>query len=103
MKLYTNIKGNLEELDKFLGRNGLPRPNWEDAENKNRPVTNTETETVIEKLQKKKKKSRTRWLHGKILPSLYRRVNTLFKNIAEEGTLPNSFYEALITLILKPC
>ena len=26
----------------------------------------------------------------------------LFQNVAEEETLPNSFYEAIITLILKP-
>ena len=26
----------------------------------------------------------------------------LFQNIAEEGTLPNSFYEATITLLAKP-
>ena len=26
----------------------------------------------------------------------------LFQKFAEKGTLPNSFYEAMITLILKP-
>ena len=36
--------------------------------------------------------------HVEIMPILLK----LFQKIAEEGTLPNTFYKATITLILKP-
>ena len=42
--------GNLEEMDKFLERYNLPRLNQEEIENMNRPITSTETETVIKNL-----------------------------------------------------
>ena len=53
-----------------------------------------------------KQKPRTRWLHRRILSNIWRRANaypskTLLKT-AEEGTFPNSFDEATITLIPKP-
>ena len=38
---------NLEEMDKLLEMHNLPRLNQEEIENKNRPVTSTEIETVI--------------------------------------------------------
>ena len=38
---------NLEETDKLLENYNLPRPNQEETENMNRPITNTEVETVI--------------------------------------------------------
>ena len=46
-QLYTNKMNNQEEMYKFLERYNLPRLNQEETENINRPVTNTETETVV--------------------------------------------------------
>ena len=71
----------------------------------NNPITSTEIEAVIKNLSKEQK-PRTRWLHQKIISNILRRDNayhskTLSK-IAEEGTLPNSFYKATINLIPKP-
>ena len=47
MQLYANKMDNMEEMDKFLERYGLPRLNKEELENMNRPITSTEIETVI--------------------------------------------------------
>ena len=48
----------------------------------------------------------TRWLHMRILSNIQRRANTYpsqtLLNIAEGGTLPDSFHKATITLISKP-
>ena len=41
---------SLEEMDKFLERYNLPKLNQEEIENLNRPITNTEIETVIRNL-----------------------------------------------------
>ena len=45
---------NLEEMEKFLEKCNLPRPNQEEIENMNRPITSTETESVIKKLPRNK-------------------------------------------------
>ena len=42
--------GNLEEMDKFLEKDNLPRMNQEEIENMNRPITSTEIKTVIKNL-----------------------------------------------------
>ena len=41
---------NLKEMDKFLEKHNLPRLNQEEIENINRPITSTESETVIKNL-----------------------------------------------------
>ena len=53
-QLYDNKMDNLEEMDKFLEMYNLPRLKQEEIENINRPITNTETETVIKNLPKSK-------------------------------------------------
>ena len=46
-QLYANKMDNLEEKDKFLEKHNLLRLNQQEIENMNRPITSTETETVI--------------------------------------------------------
>ena len=44
----------LEEMDRFLEKFSLPRPNLEETESMNNPSTSTETEAVIKNLPKNK-------------------------------------------------
>ena len=93
----------------FLEKFNLPRLNQEEIEIMKNPITSTEIEAMIKNLPpaptKKKKEPRTRWLHKRILTNreeLMPILLKLFQKIAEEGTLPNSFYKATITPIPKP-
>ena len=43
---------NLEEKDKFLAKNTLPKLKQEEIENLNRPITSKEIELVIKHLPK---------------------------------------------------
>ena len=96
---------NLEEMDKFLERYNLPRPSQGEVENTNRPITSTEIETVILKLPTSKSSGPdgfTGEFYQTFRKDLTPILLKLFQNIAEEGTLLNSFYEATIRLIPKP-
>ena len=53
-QLYTNKMDNLEETDKFLEKYNLPKWNQEETENMNRPIPNTEVETLIKNLSTNK-------------------------------------------------
>ena len=103
-QLYAN-KNNLEEMDKFLENNNLPRLNQEEIENINRPIISTEIEIVIKNLPTNKSPGPDGFIgefYQTFTGELTAILLKLFQNIVEGGTLPNSFYEATITLIPKP-
>ena len=105
-QLYANKMDNLEEMDKFLEKYNVPKLNQEEIENLNRSITSMGIKAVIKSLPRSKspgpdgftgefyQKSREKL----ITPILLK----LFQKISEEGKLPNSFYEATITLIPTP-
>ncbi|KAL6039359.1 hypothetical protein STEG23_029019 [Scotinomys teguina] len=104
-KLYSTKLENLEEMDKFLDRYHIPKLDQDQVDNLNRPITPEEIETVIKSLPTKKSPGPDGFsaefyqiFKEELIPTLFK----LFHTIETEGTLPNSFYEATVTLIPKP-
>ena len=92
-------------VDQFSQHHLLKRLNQEEIENLNRPITSMEIETVVRNLPTNKSPgpdSFTAEFYQKFREELTPILLKLFQKIAEEGKLPNSFYEATITLISKP-
>ena len=96
---------NLGEMDKFLEKYNFPKLDQEEIENLNRPITSTGIETVIRNLPANKSpgpEGFTAEFYQKVREELTPILLKLFQKIAEEGQVPNSFYEATITLMPKP-
>jgi hypothetical protein len=102
---YCNKFENFEEMDRFLDTYHHPKMNQEDINHLHRSITQNKIEAAIKSLSKKKSPGP----HGftaefyqtfkeELIPTLLK----LFHEVEREGTLPNSFYEAKITLIPKP-
>ena len=95
---------NLEEMDRFFEKFNFPRLNQEEIDTMNNLTTSTEIKAVIKNPPKTKSLGPEdltgefyRTFREELVPILLK----LFPKTAEEGTLPNSFYEATITLIPK--
>ena len=96
---------NLEEMDRFLEKFNLSRLNQEEIEIMYNLITSTEIEEVNKNFPKNQspgpdvfKGQFYQTFIEELMPMLLKH----FQKIEEEATLPNSFYEAIITLIPKP-
>ena len=96
---------NLEEMARYLEKISLPRLNQEEIEIMANPITNTEIKTVIKNLPQNKSPGPDGFT-GEFCQIFRKELMPIFlkhfQKISEEGTLPNSFYGATITLIPKP-
>ena len=104
-QLYANKMDNLEEMKKSLEKYSFPELNQEEIEDLNRLITSKEINTIERNLPANKSPGPngfTAEFYQKFREELRPILLKLFQKIAEKGKLPNSFYEATITLISKP-
>ena len=87
---------NLEEMEKFLEKYNFPKLNLEKIHDLNRSITSKEIETVIRNLPANKNPGPdgfTAEFYQKFREEITPILLKPFQKIAEEGKLPNSFYE----------
>jgi hypothetical protein len=106
-KNQTKTKKNLENLDekdKVLDRYQISKLNQDQINDLNNPISPKEIEAVINILPTKQSPRPDEFSAEfyQTLKDLIRVLHKLFHKIEAEGTLPNSIYEATITLIPKP-
>ena len=92
-------------MDAFLENHKLPKLEQEEIENLNRPITREEIEAVIKNLPRLKSPGPDgfpgefyQMFKEETIPIILK----LFWKIERDWVLPNLFYEASITLNLKP-
>ena len=103
-EVYAKKCENLDGVDKFPEKYNLPKLNEEAAESLNTPITADKFEEGIKKLPRNKNPGPDSFIEfskafkEELTPILHR----LFQKVQEDGSLPNTFYEASIALIPKP-
>jgi hypothetical protein len=100
----TKLK-NLDEMDKFLDRYQVPKLNQDQVNDRNSPISPKEIEAFINSLPTKKSPGPDGFsaeFYQTFKKDLIPVLHKLCHKIEAECTLPNSFYEAPITLLPKP-
>ena len=88
-------------MDKLLEKYNLPKLNQKERESVNRPIIALKLKLWLKKIFQQTKTQGQAASQVKSTKSLEKSwiLLKLFQKIAKEGELPNSFYEATITLI----
>ena len=91
-------------MDKSLEKYNFPKWNQEELEYLNRPITSVDIETVLRNhpTHTSPEPDCLVEFYQKFREELTPILLNLFQKLSEGGKLPNSFYEATITLIPKP-
>jgi hypothetical protein len=92
-------------MDHFLDRYQVPKLHQDQIDNLNSPISPKEIETAINSLPTKKSPGPDGFsaeFYQTFKKDLIQILLKFFHKIETEVTLPNSFYEATITLIPKP-
>ena len=96
---------NLKEMGRFLEKFNFLRMNQEEIGIMNNSITSTEIVAVIKNFPKNRSPGPdgfTGEFYQTFREELMSILLKLFQKISEEGTFPNSFYKATITLTPKP-